>query len=328
MPKTIINSALSGFLNRIISLPVSKNRLSILIFHRVRPEPDPLRQSEIDSAAFEDYCRLLARYFNVLPLTEATRLLVQNRLPRMATSITFDDGYADNATQALPVLKKYNLTATFFIATGFLDGGCMWNDAIIETLRLTKEKRLDLKKLGLDEYSLESTQNKRLAIAQIIDRLKYLEPNERTIKVQRLVEICDSRLPDNLMMTSDQICQMRQAGMEIGAHTVNHPILASTKYELAQQEIADGKDYLEDLLNEKIKIFAYPNGKPNKDYHAENVRMVRSLGFDAAVSTTWGTATSYSDIFQLPRFTPWDRQNLKFYLRLIKNRFKTNYDCI
>ena len=204
----------------------------------------------------------------------------------------------------------------------------MWNDAIIETLRLTKEKRLDLKKLGLDEYSLESTQNKRLAIAQIIDRLKYLEPNERTIKVQRLVEICDSRLPDNLMMTSDQICQMRQAGMEIGAHTVNHPILASTKYELAQQEIADGKDYLEDLLNEKIKIFAYPNGKPNKDYHAENVRMVRSLGFDAAVSTTWGTATSYSDIFQLPRFTPWDRQNLKFYLRLIKNRFKTNYDCI
>ena len=110
-------------------------RLSILIFHRVLAQVDPLFPEEVDAARFDVICGWLRRWFNVLPLDAAVRRLRDGSLPRRAAAITFDDGYADNHDIALPILKKHGLPSTFFIATGFLDGGCMWNDTVIEAIR-------------------------------------------------------------------------------------------------------------------------------------------------------------------------------------------------
>ena len=114
-------------------------RLSILIFHRVLPGPDPLQPDVPEAQRFEQILRWVARWFQVLPLDEAVARLAARTLPARAVAITFDDGYADNATVALPVLKRVGFPATFFIATSFLDGGRMWNDTVIESVarRLT-----------------------------------------------------------------------------------------------------------------------------------------------------------------------------------------------
>lgn len=107
--------------------------------------------------------------------------------------------------------------------------------------------------------------------------------------------------------------------MEIGGHTVSHPILLNLSDEEARREIADGKRLLENITGTPLKLFAYPNGKPEKDYGTAHVSMVQQLGFAAAVSTTWGTAHAGSDLYQLPRFTPWDKSPRRFVLRLLQN---------
>ena len=74
-----------------------------------------------------------------------------------------------------------------------------------------------------------------------------------------------------------------------------------------------------EIVGSRIALFAYPNGRPGADYRADAVAVVRDLGFDAAVSTAWGVSRRDSDVFQLPRFTPWDRSRTRFGLRLLRN---------
>lgn len=261
----------------------------------------------------------VSSWFNVLPLDEAILLLKKGLIPSKAACITFDDGYADNFTIALPILKKYKLTATFFVSTGFLDGGRMWNDTIIESLRSYSNNTLDLTPLGLEPMPLNNTVEKILAIEFLLKKIKHLNPDCRSKFTNLFSELTQSELPNNLMMTSDQVRGMRKAGMLIGAHTVTHPILAGTASKLAEYEISESKSFLENLLREKIELFAYPNGKPDSDYSPNHVALVKELGFKAAFSTTHGCASMDSDLFQIPRFTPWDKKKIWFGGRILRN---------
>lgn len=294
-------------------------RLSVFIFHRVLAEPDPLFPDEADARSFSRILGWIKSWFNVLPLPVAVDCLKQHKLPARAAVITFDDGYADNRTVALPILQQHGLTATFFIATGFLDGGRMWNDTVIESIRLCQQDNLDLNPLRLGMHDIASLAQKRSAIQSVIGKIKYLPVAERVKITDQIAEIARTRLPDNLMMTSAQLIEMQAAGMQIGAHTVSHPILASVAPEQAREEISGSKNFLEKLLGENVTLFAYPNGKPGVDYKPEHAALVRELGFDAAVSTAWGAASAASDIYQLPRFTPWDKSRTRFAVRLLRN---------
>jgi peptidoglycan/xylan/chitin deacetylase (PgdA/CDA1 family) len=121
------------------------------------------------------------------------------------------------------------------------------------------------------------------------------------------------------MMTTAQVQQLHGAGMAIGGHTVNHPILARLDVAEARREMMEGKAALEAMTGEPVRLFAYPNGKPHEDYQAEHVALARELGFEAAVSTAWGARREPADVYQLPRFTPWDRDPLRFVVRLARN---------
>ena len=103
------------------------------------------------------------------------------------------------------------------------------------------------------------------------------------------------------------------------SHTVNHPILSSVSDETARGEIIGSKRYLEDMIQEEIEGFAYPNSKPDLDYSAKHSDRVKAMGFKAAASTHWGGSARGSDRFQLPQFMPWDRPELKFAVRLLAN---------
>ena len=305
-------------LMRVVS-PGGRNGLSILIYHRVLPEPDPLFPGEADRVEFDRQLRLLKSMFNVIPLIDGVRRLRAGTLPPRAACITFDDGYADNAEVALPLLRQHGLHATFFVATGFLDGGRMWNDTVIETVRRAPDARIDARPLGLGVHATGSVAERRSAIGALIGQLKYLDLEERLEQVSRLAELVGSPLPDNLMMRSNQVRELHQAGMDIGGHTVRHPILATLSPGDARAEIANGKQALEDIIGDEVRLFAYPNGKPGTDYRAEHAEMVRELGFEGAVSTAWGAGRTSPDLFQLPRFSPWDKDRLRFALRMARN---------
>lgn len=305
--------------SRLLGLSSGEPVLSILLYHRVFPQPDRLLGGDPDAAAFDWQMALAARHFNVLPLGEAVEHLRNGRLPPRALCITFDDGYADNHDIALRILRKHGLTATFFIATGFLDGGLMWNDRIIESVSAFEGKTLDLSALTMGVHSTTTLAERKQAIEAIIGQTKYRPLDEREETSKRVQKISGSMVPDDLMMRREQVKALADAGMEIGGHTVNHPILANCSADEARAEIVNGKQYLEDLLDAPVRLFAYPNGKPGQDYLPEHAELLKSLGFKAAVSTTWGVSTRHTDPFQLHRFTPWDRQPMKFLLRLLAN---------
>jgi peptidoglycan/xylan/chitin deacetylase (PgdA/CDA1 family) len=261
----------------------------------------------------------LKGWFNVLPLPQAVQHLVKGTLPERAAAITFDDGYADNREVALPLLQHHGVTATFFIATGFLDGGRMWNDSIIEAIRRCQHTTLDLTALGLGRHPLAGSQDRRAAIDACIAQLKYRPTGPRNAVALQIAEIANVDLPSTLMMSSDEVRNLHRAGMQIGAHTVTHPILTKLTPDEARREIQDSRTYLESLLGERVSLFAYPNGKLDDDYAECHADLVREMGFDAAVSTDRGVADASSDIMRLPRFTPWDRSHLRFGGRLLSN---------
>lgn len=292
-----------------------QRKLFILIYHRVLDECDFMHPGEVNREIFSWQMALLAKYFNVLSLSDALEGLATDTLPPRAVCITFDDGYADNYFNALPILLKNNLKATFFIASGYLDGGRMWNDTITETIRSMDEPVLDLTRLGYGIFEIQTPEKKSAAASEIIARVKYLSPLDRESHVDYIAKL-SKFLPNDLMLTTEQLILLSHAGMEIGGHTVTHPILATLDAESMNKEVAENKHTLEKKLNKKIRYFAYPNGKPGQDYLPEQVEIIKNNGYEAAVSTLWGVSNKKTDKWQLARATPWDRTSEKFMLRM------------
>ena len=114
------------------------------------------------------------------------------------------------------------------------------------------------------------------------------------------------------MLRAEQLRLLRDAGMEVGAHTMTHPILASLDDAAARREIEDSRDALRSILGAPVTLFAYPNGQPGRDYRGEHVRMVKNAGFRAAWSTAHGAADRACDAYQIPRITAWQADPRRF----------------
>jgi peptidoglycan/xylan/chitin deacetylase (PgdA/CDA1 family) len=270
----------------------------------------------------EDFAALLgwvAHQFRVLSLTEAIYRLRARSLPSRALVITFDDGYADNVEVAAPILRRYGLPAIFFVATGFLDGGRPFIDTLIDAAGEARQHELDLTGLGLGYYRLDTLEARRRASEELIARVKQMDGEDRDRTASQIALLAGVTPSANLMMTSRQLQKLAHEGFEIGAHTVTHPILARLSAQAAAAEVRNGRDRLVELIDRPVNFFAYPNGRPGKDYSAQTVAIVRQLGFEAALTTAPGVSTADTDLFQLPRFTPWDRTALRFSMRLIHN---------
>ena len=272
------------------------------------------------AAQFASVASSLAANFSVLPLEEGIERLRSNSLPRAALSITFDDGYRDNLEVAAPLLAKHGIAATIFVATGFLDGGWMWNDRIIECCKRTNRASTSLPELGFEAIDLATEPSRVRAAHAIIDKAKYLPFDRRAALVARLQDELDVRLDHGPMLDPESLRRLRDHGMTIGAHTVGHPILTEIDDARASAEIHKSREHLVDILREPVGLFAYPNGRPGRDYRVEHVNMVAAAGFESAVNTSPWTARPGMSLYELPRFTPWDRSGLRFAARLAMTR--------
>jgi peptidoglycan/xylan/chitin deacetylase (PgdA/CDA1 family) len=299
-----------------------RGRLSVLTFHRVLPRHDPLLPDLPDAHEFERQMRWVRDWFNVVPLGAGIDMLYAGTIPSRALAVTFDDGYADNEELAAPILRRLGMSATFFVSTAFLGGGCMWNDRVIEAVRACQSPELDLGAIGLKKYSMQSPAARSQSVRALLLDIKHFDADRRQALTDAIVELTGAQEKSGLMMSPDQVRQLRVLGMDVGAHTVNHPILTRVSQSAAREEIGNSKQHLEQVLGHAVPLFAYPNGMPDRDYSAEHVDIVKQCGFSAAVTTAQGAATISSDRFQLPRFAPWARTRLNYAARLAAN-FRT-----
>jgi len=308
-----------NLLTRLVSPGGQQGSLSVLFFHRVVSVRDPLSPSEPTAAEFDTMMGWVQRQFTVIPLAEGVHRMANGSLPPAAASITFDDGYRDNLEIAAPILKRRGLPATLFVASAFIDGGIMFNDSVIESLRRTSLPTLDFPEIGIGSLPVTSWEERSRAISLVLPAIKHLPAERRNELVTEFAAKAQVNLPRDLMMTRTQLREFSDFGFEIGAHTENHPILAVLPDEDAKQEIVRGRQALESMIDKRVGLFAYPNGRWGKDFDQRHRDMTKAAGFDAAFSTEPGVSKFDSDLWNLPRFTPWDKTATRFSLRMLAN---------
>ena len=295
-----------------------ETRLCIITYHRILEHADPLMGAEPDVSTFSWQMEALASNFNVLPLHEAIIALRENRLPPRAVCITFDDGYRSTHDIALPILKKFKLPAAIFVTTAYLGEGNMWNDRIIEAIRQLPQGAIDLQEIGMGLHAIQNMQDRINLGKKINDDSKYLSTDGRLNVILKLEQLAGQTKTDGQMLTREMLMTLAKEGIEIGGHTISHPILTKLDDDNARHEIVQNKKTLEEIIGKPLKLFAYPNGKIGKDFDERHMEMAREAGYLAAFSTAIGSATKETHLYKIPRSRPWDETPFLFQLRLLR----------
>ena len=296
-------------------------RLMIFPYHRVVEHADPLSPTSPTAARFERQLRWVTRYCNALPLSEAVSRLADGSLPARAVSLTFDDGYENNLSVAAPLLAKYGVPGTIFVAADAIERGIMWNDLIIEAVRQA-DGQIDARCCGQGVLPVDDENRLELS-RQLIASVQYRPTRERLQAAEALFAGVASGPPARQMLRPEQLPELSAYGIEVGAHTMNHPILKLLDEAEARREIEMSRDWVEEMTGERPSLFAYPNGKRDYDYDGVHREIVRSVGFRAGVASNWGCATRRSSLFELPRFKPWEDTEAGFASRLCKTVART-----
>lgn len=290
---------------------LSKDKLSVFLFHKVPHQAHALVPRDITLATFENLLDEVVSQFNVLPLEDAVARLQTNGLPRRAACITLDDGYADWMTGALPALRQRNLHATFFITTGQFaasqggNGAPLWHERIQAAVLAHPGPLLQMGMPSLGQPSLATLAERQTLVVQLEQELKYLTLSAREQALRRL-EAAAGVAPEVLTRMSEaQLRDLHSQGFGVGGHTVNHPILDYCSETELVEEVAGVREQLAAIVGGPIAGFAYPNGRPNADFSRHHVQAVRRAGYRYAVTTHWGVANPHTSPFQIPRFTPW-----------------------
>lgn len=300
-----------------------RGRLTVLMYHRLLNQADELHDFGTLATDFDAQMRALSEVFNVLPLDVAVERMRAGALPPRAVCITFDDGYRDNLELACPILVRHGLTATFFVASGVFESGIMFHDAVSEVIRRHSGDSVDLGWLGLGTIGLRTPAQRAEAIVRIAAHIKPFDPKERGVVTRRLADSAGVEIPRNLMMNADEVRKLVAAGMTIGGHTHDHPILTSIPDDEVREQILLNRRCLESLTDAPLTLFAYPNGKPDQDYAARHASIVRDCGYSAAVTTAFGSGGIETDPLQIPRIAPWDRNVRRFVVRLLAHGKRT-----
>lgn len=306
-------------ISRFFLQSLSKEKLSVFLFHKVPPQCDPLVPHDVSMARFEHLLDHTLSQFNVLPLEDAVKRLQSGRLPHRAACITFDDGYADWMTGALPALLKRNLHATFFITTGQFDGLPLWHERIQAAVRALPGSLPDLGIPSLGSASLATLADRQALVVRLEQELKYITLASRELAVLRL-EAAAGVQPEALpRMSEAQLRTLHSKGFGVGGHTVNHPILNFCDEQEIVEEVAGVREQLQAIVGGPIAGFAYPNGRPYSDFSSHHVDAVRRAGYAYAVTTHWGVANPKTSPFQIPRFTPWAKREWRAAFQVARN---------
>lgn len=285
---------------------LSKGKLSVFLFHKVPQHAHALVPGDITLAGFERVLDVVVSQFRVLPLEDAVARLQADQLPRRAACITFDDGYADWMSGALPALRQRNLHATFFITTGQFGAGTpLWHERIQAAVLAHPGPVLEMGMPSLGRRSLATLAERQALVVQLEQELKYLTLSAREQAMRRLEAAAGVRPESVPHMSVAQLRDLHSQGFGVGGHTVNHPILDYCNETELVEEVAGVREQLAAIVGGPIAGFAYPNGRPNADFFRHHVQAVQRAGYRYAVTTHWGVANSHTSPFQIPRFTPW-----------------------
>jgi peptidoglycan/xylan/chitin deacetylase (PgdA/CDA1 family) len=289
---------------------LNRKKATVLMYHGVRAGEGipgcPLSQVlHVPAEMFRRQMAYLAAHRNVVPLSTLIQWLRDGHdIPDYTVALTFDDGYRNNYTQAYSILRYYNLPATIFLITAYIDTNrALWPDRLAHAIFYTTRSELALNGI---HYPLSTRRERTHAYWELLAQTKQLNNAQKDHLIASVIEQLGTDLNavqqdgDWAFLTWSQVGEMRQDHITFGAHTENHVILPRVSPEEAEAEIHRSKQVLEDRLEEEIVLFCYPNGRTG-DFDDRTRRLLQNAGFQGALLALPGLVTPGDDPFALRR---------------------------
>jgi peptidoglycan/xylan/chitin deacetylase (PgdA/CDA1 family) len=280
----------------------NRGRVLVLTYHRFSDEADAHATS---AAAFDAHLRYLKARYTLVPLSRvAAHYAGREELPPRAACVTIDDGFRDAYDIAFPILRRHGVPATLFVITDFLDGRAwMWTDKLRHVALRTKADKLTAEVGGRALEAKLGGRHSRLAAAgRVNSELKKLSAAGRDEVISRVaaahgVPLGDAPPAEFGPVTWGQAREMDAGGLEIGSHTVTHPILTKADDGQLRRELRDSRARLEAELGRGVDLFCYPNGAFDERVRRET----ESAGYLCAVTTLHGLNERRADPLTLRR---------------------------
>lgn len=297
---------------------LNRRKITILMLHGVAaahegPGWQPL-WPRLTPGRLDTVLGQLARHYSFMSIDEAVEVIAGRKPPpKNGLVLTFDDGYRNNVTEALPVLRKHGVPAVFYIATGFVETGeSYWIDRLDYALQQAPEEARLIEALG-KTYDLRNLDRKGLAEGYKRMRLgvKNSVPDDEQMLAEfdrissELEQAAGTSVKDVIdadpfvaVATWQQLAEVAADGVEIGSHTVNHCRLTGIRHDEVAAQLAQSKTELEDRIDLPCKHFCYPNG----DHDAAVAALVDEAGYTSAVTTDNGLNSVGDDLMTLRRY--------------------------
>lgn len=285
-------------------------RLTVLTFHRVvEPESrNGLPTISITTENFDALMHFIQKHYKIISLSECLEHFRNNEeFPRNSLLLTFDDGYQDVGTHALPILRKFKMPSVIFIPTQVIDsGGGFWWDRLYDSLldsapdtgaiNQSAGQALSSFTNRIAEIAHLKPGNKESAVLDLIETLQDSQPEIRERVLAHVFEQ-NGRAPVASVVTWQQLQEMQASGMAVGSHTVHHEFLTSSPDEKIEAELSDSKDKLETRLDTRIDSFSYPGGR----YSEKTSQLVERAAYSIAFTSDAGINSVRDDRFRLKR---------------------------
>jgi peptidoglycan/xylan/chitin deacetylase (PgdA/CDA1 family) len=275
--------------------------------------------------------QILRDEYQVLRLSELEPMVQSGVFPERAVVVTFDDGYADNAHTALPVLQQFQVPCTLFVTTDHLDSAdellpFALENLLLETTVLPQVFQAPTTN-GIETFDLESdavwsmeqvedarrhadvgaakpATTRHRAYQRILRGLASQPPTRRREALNQLAETLHAtvtpRARHRMVSTADVQRLLASGLVELGSHTCSHPTLGHLPADEQDREIQASCVRLRELTGQLARIFAYPFGKPS-DYSTETVQILDRAGIRLACTTVRSLVRPGTDRLQLPR---------------------------
>jgi peptidoglycan/xylan/chitin deacetylase (PgdA/CDA1 family) len=294
-------------------------------YHRIADLYSDPHRLAVSPERFDQHMAILSRICQPLPLVRLAQNLRESFLPKRAVAVTFDDGYRDNLVHAKPILQRHGVPATVFVASGYTRSGKeFWWD---ELAKLVCDGRLDVGSVQISwqgrpqSWQVETAPQRNEAHLQIHRLMLFAREEERIdLLTQLRPQLGPGAAPPShsFPMTEQDLCDLVGGGLvDVGAHTVTHPNLASLTPETQKHEILQSRQDLEQILGKPVSVFAYPYGWPTTNFTDETPTIVAQAGFACACTICPGIIRTNTDAYRLPRFMVgnWEAGEFEHHLR-------------
>lgn len=293
----------------------------VLGYHRVGATGDPFGLA-VSPQRFAAQMEILARCAQPMRLSDAVGALVRGTLPKRAVVVTFDDGYRDTFETALPVLERAGVPATVFVTTGHPGLEFWWDElarivgdsaTLAESLTIDIGGRMRFWQVRSDGGS-SGALARRALVTSIANALRALRPIERD-RAMRMVRAWTGGGCENneggypRALTVGELRHLATSRcIEIGAHTVSHPVLTDLSPEEQCDEVVRSRSELQRLLGAPVTSFSYPHGA----HSAETRSIVAEAGFTVACGSRPDVLRRAADTFAVPRLWVGDQDGDSF----------------